>query len=172
MKLHELRPMSGSKKNRKRVGRGLGSGQGTYAGRGRKGQNARSGGGVAPYFEGGQLPMIRKLPFARGVGFVNFRKVHYSPVNLAALNGFEAGAQITPGVLAEAGVIKSAKNPVVILGMGELDRSLVVKAHRFSQAARLKIEAAGGQVEVLPWEENPPDGGSRKQLYRRRRSRQ
>jgi large subunit ribosomal protein L15 len=108
--------------------------------------------------------MVRKLPFARGVGFVNIRKVHYAPVNLAALNGFEAGAQITPEVLAEVGMIKSAGEPVVILGEGELDRSLVVKAHRFSQSARQKIEAAGGQVEVLPWEDD-------KKLYRRRRSR-
>jgi large subunit ribosomal protein L15 len=164
MKLHELRSPEGAKKNRKRVGRGNASGQGTYAGRGRKGQNARSGGGVSPYFEGGQLPLIRKLPFARGVGFVNFRKVYYSPVNLMALNGFEAGAQITPEILVEMGLIKSVNKPVVILAEGELDRALVVKAHRFSQAARQKIEAAGGQVHVLPWEDN-------RQLYRRRRTR-
>ncbi len=165
MKLHELRSPQGAKKSRKRVGRGNASGQGTYAGRGRKGQNARSGGGVAPYFEGGQLPLIRKLPFARGVGFVNFRKVYYTPVNLAALNGFEAGAQVTPQVLAEVGLIKSDSKPVVILADGELDRALIVKAHRFSEAARQKIEAAGGQVELLPWEED-------KTLYRRRRTRQ
>lgn len=164
MKLHELQPPAGSKKNRKRVGRGNASGQGTYAGRGRKGQNARAGGGVAPYFEGGQLPMVRKLPFARGVGFVNFRKVCYAPVNLAALSVFEAGSQVTPQALAEAGLIRSAGEPVVILGDGELDRALRIQAHRFSQTARQKIEAAGGQVDVLPWEAN-------QQLYRRRRSR-
>lgn len=164
MKLHELRPPAGSKKNRKRVGRGNASGQGTYAGRGRKGQGARQGGGVSPYFEGGQLPLIRKLPFARGIGFVNFRKVQYAPVNLACLNRFQAGSQITPELLVEVGVLKSLKTPVVILGQGELDRSLVVKAHRFSETARQKIEAAGGQVEVLPWVDN-------KTLYRRRRAR-
>ncbi|MBN1887459.1 MAG: 50S ribosomal protein L15 [Thermoflexales bacterium] len=167
MKLHELRPPAGAKKPRKRVGRGLGSGQGTYAGRGRKGQNARSGGGVAPYFEGGQLPLVRKLPFARGVGFVNFRKVVYAPVNLAALKNFQAGSEITPQVLVEVGLVKSTRQPVVILGDGELDRPLVVKAHRFSQSARLKIETSGGQVELLPLEDKAPN----KQLYRRRRQR-
>jgi large subunit ribosomal protein L15 len=164
MKLHELRPPEGAKKNRKRVGRGSGSGQGTYAGRGRKGQNARAGGGVKPYFEGGQLPLVRKLPFARGVGFVNFRKVIYSPVNLAALNRFQPDMEITPTVLVGAGLIKSTRAPVVVLGDGELDRALLVKAHRFSHSARQKIEAAGGRVEVLAWKDE-------KKLYRRRRSR-
>lgn len=167
MKLHEIRPPKGSTKNRKRVGRGNASGQGTYAGRGRKGQHARKSGGVAPYFEGGQLPLIRKLPFARGVGFVNFRKIRYAPVNLAALNGFAADAQVTPEALAQAGLIRSAAQPVAILGDGELDRPLVVQAHRFSQAARLKIEAAGGQAHVVAW-----DDSHYKKLYRRRRSRQ
>jgi large subunit ribosomal protein L15 len=167
MKLHELRPPTGAKKTRKRVGRGLASGQGTYAGRGRKGQNARSGGGVAPYFEGGQLPLVRKLPFARGVGFVNFRKVVYAPVNLAALKDMPPGSEITPQVLVKVGLIKSTKQPVVILGDGELDRPLVVKAHRFSQSARQKIETSGGTVEVLPLEDK-----ASKQLYRRRRQRQ
>jgi large subunit ribosomal protein L15 len=164
MKLHELRPPQGAKKARKRVGRGLATGQGTYAGRGRKGQNARSGGGVPPYFEGGQLPLVRKLPFARGVGFVNFRKVVYAPVNLAALKDLPPGSEITPQVLVKVGLIKSTKQPVVILGDGEVDRPLVVKAHRFSQSARQKIEASGGQVELLPLEDS-------KQLYRRRRQR-
>jgi large subunit ribosomal protein L15 len=164
MKLHELQPPQGAKKNRKRVGRGLGSGQGTYSGRGRKGQGARAGGGPAPYFEGGQLPMIRKLPFARGVGFVNFRKIVYAPVNLAALNTFAADSEITPEALATAGLIKSVKQPVVILGDGELDRVLIVKAHRFSKSALEKIKAAGGKTEVLLWAKND-------KLYRRRRTR-
>ncbi|MBC7240861.1 MAG: 50S ribosomal protein L15 [Anaerolineae bacterium] len=150
MKLHELRPLPGSKKNRKRVGRGISSGHGKTAGRGTKGQRARSGGVKPPYFEGGQLPLVRRLPFKRG--FVNIFRVEYTPVNLERLDVFEAGSVVTPETLAAAGVIKSAKKPVVILGRGEVDRPLTVKAHRFSESARAKIEAAGGTVEVLPLE--------------------
>ncbi|HDH09470.1 MAG TPA: 50S ribosomal protein L15 [Chloroflexi bacterium] len=148
MKLHELRPAEGSKKKRKRVGRGIAAGQGKTAGRGTKGQRARSGGGVRPYFEGGQLPLVRRLPHKRG--FTNIFKVHYTPVNLDRLASFEAGAVVSPATLAKAGIIKSPKEPVVILGRGELDRPLTVKAHRFSQSAKEKIVAAGGRVEVLP----------------------
>jgi len=147
MKLHELRPAKGAKKNRKRVGRGIAAGQGKTAGRGTKGQNARSGGGVRPYFEGGQLPLVRRLPHKRG--FTNIFKVYYTPVNLDRLDEFAAGDEVSPAALAEAGIIKSPREPVVILGRGELDRSLTVKAHRFSASAREKILAAGGSAEVL-----------------------
>ncbi len=151
MKLHDLRPPEGSKKKRKRVGRGISAGQGKTAGRGTKGQNARSGGGVRPYFEGGQLPIVRKLPFARGVGFRNPWKVEYKPLNVKRLvKYFEDGAVISPETLAEVGIIKSAKELVAILGEGELDRSYTVRAHRISAGARQKIEAAGGTVEKLP----------------------
>jgi large subunit ribosomal protein L15 len=152
MKLHELKPAEGSKKNRKRVGRGNASGQGTYAGRGRKGQHARPGSGGHLYREGGNLPFVRKLPFARGVGFVSIFKTHYTPVNLDQLAAFATGAEVTPQALAEAGFIKSAKLPVSVLGRGELAQALTVKAHRFSKSAQQKIEAAGGKVQVLPFE--------------------
>jgi large subunit ribosomal protein L15 len=150
MKLHELKPAEGSKKRRRRVGRGLGSGSGTYAGRGRKGQHARAGGVKGPYFEGGNLPLVRKLPFARGVGFTSRRKIIYIPINLAALATLKVSEPITPEVLFHNGLLKSAADPVVILAYGEIDRALTVKAHRFSASARQKIEAAGGAVEVLP----------------------
>lgn len=147
MKLNELRPAKGANKRRKRVGRGIAAGQGKTAGRGTKGQNARSGGGVRPYFEGGQLPLVRRLPHKRG--FTNIFKVHYTPVNLDRLDDFSAGDEVSPATLAEAGIIKSSQEPVVILGHGELDRPLMVKAPRFSKSAREKILAAGGTVEVL-----------------------
>jgi large subunit ribosomal protein L15 len=115
-----------------------------------KGQNARSGGGKGPYFEGGQLPLVRRLPFKRG--FTNIFKVHYVPVNLYRLDEFAADAEVSPDTLAASGVIKSPSLPVAILGQGDIDRPLVVKAHRFSASARAKIEDAGGSVEELPWE--------------------
>jgi large subunit ribosomal protein L15 len=148
MKLHELQPAPGQKKRRKRVGRGIAAGQGKTAGRGTKGQGARSGGGKGPYFEGGQLPLVRRLPFKRG--FTNIWRVEYAEVNLERLDRFAEGAEVSPEMLAEAGIIKSVRKPVVILGRGELDKQLLVKAHRFSASARRKIEAAGGTVEVLP----------------------
>jgi large subunit ribosomal protein L15 len=151
MKLHELRPAKGSVKKRKRVGRGIAAGQGKTAGRGTKGQNARSGGGVPPYFEGGQLPLVRKLPFARGVGFRDPWRVRFTPVNLERLAVFQEGDEVTPETLVEANIIKRADELVVVLGRGELKHSLTVKAHRFSASARAKIEAAGGVVEELPW---------------------
>jgi large subunit ribosomal protein L15 len=147
MKLHDLRPAAGSKKDRKRVGRGIAAGQGKTAGRGTKGQGARSGGVKGPYFEGGQLPIVRRLPFKRG--FTNIWRVEYAEVNLERLADFEAGAEVSPETLAEAGIIKSAQDPVVVLGKGRLDRPLTVKAHRFSTTARAGIEAAGGTVELL-----------------------
>jgi large subunit ribosomal protein L15 len=134
------------------VGRGIAAGQGKTAGRGTKGQNARSGGGVRPYFEGGQLPLVRKIPFARGVGFRDPWRVEFTPVNVERLAGFRKGAIVTPEALAKAGIIKRADELVVILGRGELAKSLKVKAHRFSASAKAKIEAAGGEVEELPWQ--------------------
>lgn len=149
MKLHDLRPNPGSKKKRKRVGRGIAAGQGKTAGRGTKGQNARSGGGKGVYFEGGQLPLARRLPYKRG--FTNIRKVYYKTVNLRDLAAVEFDdVDVTPETLAVVGLIKKPTDPVVILGDGEIDVALTVKAHRFSASAKEKIEAAGGKVEVLP----------------------
>ena len=150
MKLHELQGPKGARKSRKRVGRGIAAGQGKTAGRGTKGQGSRSGGSKGPYFEGGQLPLVRRLPVKRG--FTNIFKVQYVPINLYRLEEFEADAEISPATLAAAGIIKSAELPIAILGHGELDRPLVFKAHRFSSSARAKIEEAGGSVEELPWE--------------------
>jgi len=151
MKLHDLQPAPGSRKRRKRVGRGMAAGQGKTAGRGTKGQGARAGGGKGPYFEGGQLPLVRRLPFKRG--FTNIWRVEYAEVNLDRLDEFESGAEVSPQTLYEAGIIKSTKKPVVILARGDLDRELTVKAHRFSASARAKIEAAGGTVELLTSED-------------------
>lgn len=146
MEVHEVRPPKGSKKRRKRVARGSAGRGGTYAGRGRKGQGARAGGTKGPYFEGGQLPLVRRLPHKRG--FTNIWRVEYSVVNVDRLDErFEEGAEVTPATLAEAGLIKSPRKPVKILGRGEITKALVVKAHRFSAGAREKIEAAGGSVE-------------------------
>ena len=150
MKLHELQAPKGARKSRKRKGRGIAAGQGKTAGRGTKGQASRSGGTKGPYFEGGQLPLVRRLPFKRG--FTNIFKVQYVPVNLYRLAEFEADAEVSPDTLAAAGIIKSADLPVAILGQGELEHGLLVKAHRFSSSARAKIEEAGGSVEELPWE--------------------
>lgn len=150
MDLHELRSPKGARKRRKRVGRGISAGQGKTAGRGTKGQAARSGGTKGPYFEGGQLPLVRRLPFKRG--FTNIFRVQYVPVNLYRLGEFGADEEVSPVTLADAGVIKSPSLPVAILGHGEVDRPLVVKAHRFSASARAKIEQAGGSVEELSWE--------------------
>ncbi|MER2598733.1 MAG: 50S ribosomal protein L15 [Caldilineales bacterium] len=146
MQLHDLQPAPGSKKNRKRVGRGPAAGQGKTAGRGTKGQNSRSGGGVRPYFEGGQLPLVRRLPHLRG--FTNIWRVEFKPVNLERLGDFAANSEVTPEALAAAGIIKAADR-VAILAKGELDRPLAVKAHRVSQAAQAKILAAGGTVEII-----------------------
>ena len=150
--LHELKPAARATKVRKRVGRGIAAGQGKTAGRGTKGQNARSGGGVRPYFEGGQLPLVRKLPFVRGVGFRDPWRVRFEPVNLDRLAGFEAGVEVTPAALAAAGIIKRADDLVAILGRGDLEHPLTVKAHRISSSALSKIEAAGGTAEELPWQ--------------------
>ncbi|RME70833.1 MAG: 50S ribosomal protein L15 [Chloroflexi bacterium] len=151
MQLHDLNPAPGSKKRRTRVGRGTASGKGKTCGRGMKGQGARSGGGKGPYFEGGQLPLVRRLPFRRG--FTNIHRVEYKPVNLSRLQelfGDSDVREVTPEILVEAGVIKRSDKAVAILGNGELTVPLTVKAHRFSKSAQAKIEAAGGKVEVLP----------------------
>ena len=149
MKLHDLRPNVGSKKQRKRVGRGIAAGQGKTAGRGTKGQGARSGGGKGIYFEGGQLPLARRLPYKRG--FTNINKVHYKPINLKSLADFDFdGVDVTPEVMSAVGLIKKPTDPMVILGDGDLSVALTVKAHRFSASAKEKIEAAGGTIEVLP----------------------
>jgi large subunit ribosomal protein L15 len=147
MRQHELRPPKGWKKNRKRRGRGDGSGRGTYSGRGLKGQNSRSGGGVRPSFEGGQLPLVKALPAMRG--FTNIFRKEYNVVNVDRLAALGSGEEVTPEVMAENGLIRDTKSPVKVLGRGELDGPLVVRAHRFSDSARRKIEAAGGSVEEI-----------------------
>jgi large subunit ribosomal protein L15 len=153
MKLHDLHPAQGAKKNRKRVGRGISAGQGKTAGRGTKGQNSRAGGGVPPYFEGGQLPLVRKLPFVRGYNFFNPYKVEFEPVNVDELaERFEPGAEVSPVSLFGAGLLGDAEDLVVILGRGELEHALHIKAHRVSKSAEKKIVAAGGSVELLPWQ--------------------
>ena len=150
MKLHDLRPDDGSKKKRKRVGRGIAAGQGKTAGRGTKGQGARSGGGKGLYFEGGQLPLARRLPFKRG--FTNRRKVYYKALNLSIFSEMEvaAGTEINPEFLKEIGLLKKLTDPYVILGDGDLNVALTVKAYRVSKSAQEKIEKAGGSVEIIP----------------------
>lgn len=146
MKLHELKPAEGSRKERNRVGRGIGSGNGKTAGRGHKGQNARSGGGVRPGFEGGQNPLFRRLPKR---GFTNINRKEYAIVNLDALNRFEDGAEVTPALLLETGVVSNEKAGIKVLGNGTLNVKLTVKAHKFSASAKEAIENAGGTTEVI-----------------------
>jgi len=146
MKLHELSPAAGSRKAPKRVGRGTGSGLGRNAGKGEKGQKARSGGGVRPGFEGGQMPLYRRLPKR---GFTNIFAKEYSALNIDRLNIFEDGTVVTPELLLEMRIVKKAKNGVKILGNGELQKKLTVQAAKFSKVAVEKIEAAGGKVEVV-----------------------
>ncbi len=147
MDLSNLRPAIGSTKNRKRIGRGAGSGTGKTAGKGHKGQNARSGGGAKPGFEGGQMPLQRRLPKR---GFTPLDKKVYALVNLRDLqNLFEAGAVVDLEALGKAGLVKKIQDGIKILADGDLDKALTVKAHKFSKAAQQKIEAAGGKVEVI-----------------------
>ncbi len=146
MKLHDLAPAPGAKKVRTRVGRGLGSGLGKTAGKGHKGQNARAGGGVRPGFEGGQMPIYRRLPKR---GFYNKFGKEYTEVNVRELNRFENGTVVDPVLLVEAGVIKNVRDGIRILGTGELEKSLTVKANGFTKSAMEKIQAAGGKVEVI-----------------------
>ena len=149
MRLHDLKPDRGARKRRTRVGRGIAAGKGKTAGRGHKGQGARSGGGKGLYFEGGQLPFVRRLPFKRG--FTNIFRIHYQEVNIRQLaERFRAGDEVNPATLAEKGLVRKAGEPVVILGQGELDFPLTVQAHRFSQNAKSRIVAAGGIAEKLP----------------------
>ncbi len=147
MRLDELSPAPGSKKSRKRVGRGDGSGHGTYSGRGSKGQKSRSGYRTKPGFEGGQLPLIKRLPQKRG--FVNIFRIEYSVVNVDKLNMFESGSEVTPERLVAAGLVKSLRQPIKVLADGDISHPLSVKAHKFSVAAKAKIEAAGGKVEEV-----------------------
>ncbi len=147
MRQNELAPPRGAKHNRKRVGRGLGSGHGRYSTRGSKGQKARSGGKIPPYFEGGQLPLVKRLPSKRG--FTNIFKVEYAIVNVGKLNVFEPGTIVTRKELVKARLIKSPKLAVKILADGEINRPLVVKVDKLSAAAREKIEAAGGKAEEI-----------------------
>jgi large subunit ribosomal protein L15 len=146
MKLHELKPAEGSRQERKRLGRGIGSGQGKTAGKGHKGQNARSGGGVRLGFEGGQTPLFRRLPKR---GFTNVNRKEYAVVNLDALNRFEEGTEVTPELLIETGVVSNEKAGIKILAKGTLEKKLTVKAHKFSSAAKEAIEAVGGSTEVI-----------------------
>ena len=146
MKLHELKPAEGSRHTRKRIGRGIGSGTGKTAGKGHKGQNARSGGGVRPGFEGGQNPLYRRLPKR---GFTNPTRKVYEIINLDVLNNFEAGTVVTPELLQEMGYVKQVKDGIKILGNGDLNVQLTVQAHKFSQTAIEKIAAVGGKTEVI-----------------------
>ena len=146
MKLFELSPAPGSTKEPKRKGRGHATGNGKTAGRGHKGQKARSGGGVRPGFEGGQMPLYRRLPKR---GFTNIFAKSYNEINVSELERFENGTEITAEVLKEAGIISKIKDGIVILGRGELTKSLTVKANRFSKSAEEKITAKGGKAEVI-----------------------
>ena len=149
MRQHELAPAPGSKRNRKRVGRGDGSGHGTYSGRGVKGQKSRSGYRMKRGFEGGQLPIIKRLPSKRG--FTNIFRIEYNVINVNKLNMFESGSEVTPEKLVATGLVKSLRYPVKILAEGDINHPLSVKAHKFSTAAKAKIEAAGGSSEEVEY---------------------
>ena len=146
MKLHELKYTEGARRSTKRLGRGNGSGLGKTSGKGHKGQNARSGGGVRLGFEGGQTPLARRLPKR---GFTNFTRKEYAIVNVELLNRFENGTVVTPELLVEMGLVKKVLNGIKVLGEGELEKALTVKAHKFSKSAVEVIEKAGGKVEVI-----------------------
>lgn len=146
MKLHTLQPAEGARKERNRVGRGQGSGNGKLAGRGQGGQGQRSGGGVRLGFEGGQQPLFRRIPKR---GFQNVNRKDYAIVNLDQLNRFEDGTEITPALLVESGVVKSEKSGIKVLGNGSLEKKLTIKAHKFSASAIEAIEGKGGTHEVI-----------------------
>ena len=146
MKLHEMTYTEGARTSKKRIGRGHGSGNGKTAGKGNKGQNARSGGGVRLGFEGGQTTLARRLPKR---GFTNFNRKVFAIVNVASLNCFEDGTEVTPVVLKEAGIIRAEKSGVKVLGNGELTKKLTVKAAKFSKSAEAAITAKGGSIEVI-----------------------
>ena len=148
MKQHELKPSPRSRTRRQRIGRGDGSGRGSYSGRGMKGQKSRSGGGVRPNFEGGQLPMTKRLPMLRG--FTNIFRTDYAVVNLSTLEErFESGADVTPEAMVHAGILRNLKMPIKILAHGEITKSLTVSAHRFSTQAKVQLQSAGGTVLEL-----------------------
>lgn len=150
MKLNDLKPQEGSKKNRKRVGRGQAAGQGKTAGRGTKGQGARSGGGTRLYHQGGNLPFFRRLPFMRGEGFSPIGRVKYNEINLdQLLEQFPSGGVITPEIMATTSLVRDSRNPIVVLGRGDVNVVVRLRAHRVSEAAKAKIEAAGGSVELV-----------------------
>jgi large subunit ribosomal protein L15 len=150
MKLHDLSPNPGSKKNRKRLGRGISAGQGKTAGHGTKGEGSRSGQGGHLYRQGGNLPFYRRLPFIRGEGFTPFNSVEFNEVNLDQLAVvFKANAEVTPETLAGAHLLRDLRNPIVILGRGDIDFPLKVSVQRVSSGAKSKIEAAGGTVEIV-----------------------
>lgn len=151
MKLNDLMPNEGAKRGRKRVGRGIAAGQGKTAGRGTKGEGARAGQVGNLYRQGGNLPFYRHLPFIRGEGFTPPNRVEYNEVNLAQLERFAAKSEVTPEVLASENLLGKPKNPVVILGNGEIAVPLKIRVHRISKGARAKIEAAGGSVELIAW---------------------
>ncbi|WP_145523537.1 50S ribosomal protein L15 [Virgibacillus sp. SK37] len=146
MKLHELKATEGSRKDRNRVGRGTSSGNGKTSGRGHKGQKARSGGGVRPGFEGGQMPLFQRLPKR---GFTNINRKEYTIINLETLNRFEEGTEITPELLLEEGIVSKLNAGIKVLGKGAIEKNLTVKAHKFSTSAKEAIEAAGGKTEVI-----------------------
>ena len=141
-----MKPAEGSRKKRKRIGRGIGSGFGKTSGRGHDGQNARSGGGVRLGFEGGQIPLFQRLPKR---GFTNINRKDYAIVNLDTLNRFDEGTEVTPELLIESGIVSNAKSGIKILGNGTLEKKITVKAHKFSASAKEAIEKAGGQTEVV-----------------------
>lgn len=149
MKLHDLKSQEGSKKKRQRVGRGISAGQGKTSGRGTKGQGARSGGGTRLYHQGGNLPFFRRLPFVRGKGFTPINRIEYNEVNLDQLTDFSAGSDVNPDSLTEKRLLRDPRNPVVVLGRGEIGVALKIRAHRVTAGARKKIEAAGGSVELI-----------------------
>ncbi|MFD1929767.1 50S ribosomal protein L15 [Sporosarcina siberiensis] len=146
MKLHEMKPADGSRKKRKRVGRGMSSGHGKTSGRGHDGQNSRSGGGVRLGFEGGQIPLFQRLPKR---GFTNINRKDYAIVNLDKLNMFDEGTVVTPELLLELGVVSNAKSGIKILGNGVIEKKITVRANKFSASAKEAIEKAGGQTEVV-----------------------
>ena len=147
MQLNNLTPPSRSKKSRRRIGRGYGSNYGHTSGRGNKGQKSRSGGSIRRGFEGGQLPLIKRMPSKRG--FTNIFRTEYTPINLDRLNVFEKGTAVTPDLLLSSRIVRNLRKPIKILGKGSLSRSLVIKANMFSKSAILKIQAAGGKSETL-----------------------
>lgn len=146
MKLHELKPVEGARNKRNRVGRGMSSGNGKTSGRGHNGQKSRSGGKIGLTFEGGQLPLFRRIPKR---GFTNINRKDYAVVNVSALNRFDNGTEVTPELLIESGIVKNEKSGIKILGNGNLEKKLTIKAHKFSSSAVEAIEQQGGTHEVI-----------------------